>query len=134
LNAPSQDIKDLLEASSSGTGLTFGTNLFVSQEPDGGGVVDKVVSIFDTGGGEPDTNRTLKTPTVMVRVRGNRFGYQEGYTLAELILDTLHAVKNTTVNSTRYVYIIAQSDIIFLDYDKNNRPSWSINFRIMRTS
>jgi len=134
MNAPARDIKDLLEASSAGTGLTFGTNLFVSQEPDGAGVADRVVTVYDTGGGELDTKRTLKTPTVMVKVRGNRHGYQNGYTLAELITTTLHAVENTTVNSTRYVYIIATSDINFLGYDKLNRPSWSVNFRIMRTS
>ena len=82
MNAPSQDIKDLLEASSATTGLIFGRTLFVGQEPDGGGVADKVVSIFDTGGGQPDTKRTLN----------------------------------------------------FLGYDKSNRPMWTINFRIMRTS
>jgi len=134
MNAPSQDIKDLLEASSATTGLIFGSTLFVGQEPDGGGVADKVVSIFDTGGGQPDTKRTLKLPTIMIKIRGDVFGYQAGYTLAELIVTTLHAVENTTVNSTRYIYIIAQSDINFLGYDKSNRPMWTINFRIMRTS
>ena len=108
--------------------------MFVGQEPDGGGVADKVVSIFDTGGGQPDTKRTLKLPTIMIKIRGDVFGYQAGYTLAELIVTTLHAVENTTVNSTRYIYIIAQSDINFLGYDKSNRPMWTINFRIMRTS
>ena len=134
MNSPSQDIKDLLEASSAATGLTFATDLFVGQEPDGGGVADKVVTVYDTGGGEPDPNRSLKEPTIQVRVRGDKFGYQAGYTLAETVFDVLHGVKNTTVNSTRYVHIIATSDILYLGFDKNNRPMFTMNFRIIRTA
>lgn len=132
MNAPSEDIKDLLEVSA--TGLVFATDLFVSQEPDTGEVLDRVVTIYDTGGGQPDTKESIKTPTIMIKVRGNKFGYQNGYALAELVVTTLHGVVNTTVNSTRYIHIIAQSDINFLGYDKFNRPLFTVNFRIMRTS
>jgi hypothetical protein len=134
MNSPAQDLKDLLEASSAGTGLTFGTDLFVGHEPDGGDVADKVVTIYDTSGGQPDTNRTLTNPTVQVRVRGDVFGYQAGYTLAETVFNTLHTVTNTTVNSTRYIHIIAMGDLFFLGFDDNKRPTWSVNFSILRTA
>lgn len=134
MNSPSEDLKDILEASSAGTGLIFGTDLFVSHEPDGGGVADKVVTVYDTGGGQPDTKRNIKNPTVQVRVRGDVFGYQAGYSLAETVFDVLHTVLNTTVNSTRYIQIIATSDINFLGFDDNKRPMWTINFSIIRTA
>jgi hypothetical protein len=134
MNSPAHDLKDLLEASSAGTGLTFGTDLFVGHEPDGADVADKVVTLYDSSGGQPDTKRTLTNPTVQVRVRGDVFGYQAGYTLAETVFNTLHAVVDTTVNSTRYIQIIALGDIFFLGFDDNKRPMWSFNFSILRTA
>ncbi len=132
MNAPSVDIKDLLAASS--TGLTFEIDLFVSLEPDGKNIANKVVTIYDTGGLEPATYVTLLSPNIQVRIRGDKGKFEEGYTLAELVRDTLHAVNNTTVNSTRYIHIIASTDINFLGYDDNDRPVWTVNFRIMRTA
>ncbi len=132
MNSPSQDIKDLLE--NSATGLVFGTDLFVSQMPDDTNVHDKqIVTIYDTGGTDPDTYHTLERPTVQILVRGRAEKFQTGYTLAETVYNQLHAIKNQTVNSTRYILIFATSAILFLGYDDNNRPEWSINFRIERT-
>lgn len=132
MNAPSIDIQTLLAASS--TGLASGTDLFVSLEPDGGNIADKIVTVFDTGGLEPATYVTLLSPNIQVRIRGERGEFEEGYALAELVRDTLHAVSNTTVEGTRYIHIIASTDINFLGYDDNNRPVWTVNFRIMRTA
>lgn len=46
MNAPSVDIKDMLEAESS-LGLTFTSDLFVGHEPN---TPDETVTIFDTPG------------------------------------------------------------------------------------
>jgi hypothetical protein len=132
MNAPSVDMVTLLGASS--TGLTAGTDLFYSLEPDGASVLDKVVTVFDTGGLEPATYATLLSPNIQVRIRGDAGEFTESFTLAETVRNTLHGVKNTTVGGTRYISIIASTEINFLGYDDNNRPLWSINFRIMRTA
>jgi hypothetical protein len=132
MNAPSVDMVILLAASS--TGLTAGTDLFYSLEPDGTSVVDKIVTVFDTGGLEPVTYATLLSPNILVRIRGDAGEFVEGEALAQVVRNTLHGVANTTVGGTRYISIIASTDINFLGYDDNNRPLWSINFRLMRTA
>lgn len=132
MNASSVDITTLLAASS--TGLSEGADLFYSLEPDGEDILDKVVTVFDTGGLEPATYTTLLSPNIMVRIRGNAGEYVEGEALAQVVRDTLHGVKNTTVGGTRYIQIIASTDVNFLGYDDNNRPMWTVNFRILRTA
>lgn len=132
MNAPSKDLAILLAASS--TGLTLGTDLFYSREPDGASIADKIVTVLDTPGLDPATYTTLLAPNAQVRIRGNAGEFDDSFTLAETVRNTLHAVKNTTVGGTRYIHIIATSDLNWLGYDDNNRPLWTINFRILRTA
>ena len=131
MNSPSEDIKDILESSAVGLGLVFGTDLFVSRMPE---TPDQCVAVFDTGGEPPQPSFVYLKPTIQVRIRGAKTGYQTAYTLAESIRDALHDLTNETWNSTRYVGIWATSDIFFIGYDENDRPLFSVNFRIHRTS
>ena len=130
MNPSSEDIKNILEDSSSGLGLTFATDLFVSEIPT---TPDRCVVVIDTGGFDAEVNYTYERPTLMVRVRGDRHRYKNGYTLAKDVKDVLNGLANETWNSTRYVGIWAVGDVNFLGYDKNHRPEFSVNFRIHRT-
>lgn len=133
MNSPAEDISTILVLSSSVTGLTEGTDLFISREPS---KPDVVVSIFDTGGGEPQsTAERYEFPTVQVRSRGTAItGYADAYAKLELIKLALHKFANQTIGGTKYIGIWASSDIIPLGYDDNNRPMFSLNFRIHRTA
>jgi len=128
MNSPADDIKDILEAAVSS--WSFGTNLFVALEPPS---PNEVVSVFDTGGFDPDSNTDLENPTVMVRVRGDRGGYTETYSRARDVKDNLHELANETWNGTRYIGIWQVGDILFIGMDENDRPVFTLNFRIMRT-
>ena len=126
MNAPSQDIKDILVADGIGT---FGTDLFVSKQPS---TPDAVVTVYDTGGFAPEGTTSDHYPTVQVLIRGDQNSYRTTYTKAENVRDSLHRLHDETWNSTKYIAIWAMSDIIFVGYDENERPEFSINFRMHR--
>ena len=128
MNAPSDDIKDILEGLSS-LALTFATDLFVAKRPP---LPDQCVTVYDSGGYDPQAN-DYERPTVQVIVRGLKGGYRTAYALAKSIKDELHEYANQTVNSTRYIAIYTQGDILSLGEDENGRPLLSVNFRIHRT-
>ena len=130
MNPPSQDIKDYLEAQSS-LGLTFATDLFVSEMPT---IPDLCVTVYDSGGYDPQANYTYERPTIQVRVRGDRGGYIAAHSLTQSVRDVLHATAGGAINGTTYVGIWQEGDIMPLGYDTNHRPELSMNFRIHRTT
>ena len=132
MNSPAEDVSAILALSSSATGLAEGTDLFISREPT---TPDAVVTVFDTGGFAPaSSTERNEFPTVQVRVRGRRMGYDIAYSTMNTIKGVLHKFKNTTINSTVYQGIWASSDIISLGYDDSDRPILTLNFRIHRTA
>jgi len=130
MNPPSVDIKDILEGTSS-LGLTFATDLFVSEMPT---TPDACVCIYDTGGEDPEVNYTYERPHVQVRVRGDKGGYETAQELAQSIRDTLSGTADYTINGARYVGMWALGDVMFIEYDDNQRPEFTVNFRLHRTS
>ena len=130
MNATAQDIKDFLIADSS-LGLVFGTDLFCFKQPD---EPDQCVTLYDTGGFAPNPSYRYDRPTIQVRVRGDQNGYRAAYDLANDIKETLRAIHNETINSTRYIGIWIQSDIFSNGYDEKNRPELTFNVRIHRTT
>lgn len=132
MNAPSEDIKDMLAAESS-LGLTFGTDLHVHKYPES---PDQLVSVQDTGGYDPIAQYVYDKPTVQVIVRGGKGtrAYTTAWALAKGVRDALHAKVNETWNGTRYIAIYSVGDILDLGEDENSRPLLSLNFRIDRTA
>ena len=128
MKPPSEDIKDILEATSS-LGLTFATDLFISEIPTD---PDQCVCIYDTGGYDPEVNCTYEKPTIQVRVRGGDYLVAHG--LAQDIRDVLNGEYNCTINGARYIGIWAEGDILFVEYDNNHRPLLTVNFRLHRTN
>ena len=129
MNAPSEDIKDILEGMSA-LALIFATDLFISEMPD---EPDQCVCIYDTGGEPAEVNYIYEKPTIQIRVRGAKGAYLATHELAQSIRDTLNGLNNETWNGARYVGIWAMGDVLFINYDDNHRPIFTINFRIHRT-
>jgi hypothetical protein len=133
MNQPSEDIAAIL-ASNIGT-LTLGTNLFTSQMPQA--AADKSVCVIDTGGYDPVAlldKDTVQRPTVQIIVRGDKGKNQTAYALAKTIDDVLDLMDRATEGGTVYIGIYKVGDITSLGQDDDNRPLWSMNFRIDRTS
>jgi len=125
MNAPVKDLKDILEA---GTSLVFGTDLFIGLGPTS---PDNYAALRDSGGRPPVAQYTYKYPTVQVYVRNN--GYLAGYEQAETIQNCLHGIRSEIWNSTKYIQILASSEILYLGTDENGRAEFSLNFEIHRT-
>jgi len=128
INPPSEDIKDMLEDSSSGLGLVAGTDLFLNTQPS---EPNNVVVLIDSGGmGQLQYN--MERPNLQVIVRNNV--YLTGYTLIKDIKYYLHEKRNgETRNGTRYISILCRSEIGFLRTDRKNRFEFSLNFQIHRS-
>lgn len=129
MNSPAKDMTSPLLTSSAATGLTLGTDLFYGREP---ASPDAVVSIFDSPGLEPQAGYTFLQPRVQVRIRGDKMDYDTAYTLAETIRNILHELTPQTINGTKYISVLATSDIEALGDDDNDRPSFVCTFQIQR--
>ena len=130
MNAPSEDIKDIL-ASTSSLALTYATDLFIGEMPTS---PNQCVCVYDTGGQEPDVDRIYEKPTIQIRVRGERGAYRTTQELTQACRDVLHGTANYTINSARYIGIWCNSDVMFIGMDDNSRPLFTVNFRIHRTT
>ena len=131
MNAPSEDIKDMLVSESS-LGLEFADNLFIGKEP----VTPKnVVTIFDTYGHPPKLTLQGKGeeyyyPSIQIRVRST--AYLTGWNLINNIMSQLHGRAQETWNGTLYSVIYCASGPALLDWDDNGNCRHVCNFNIQR--
>jgi len=133
MNAPSEDIKDILEAESS-LGLAYAVNLFRGLEPS---TPDNCVTIFDTPGMPVmvtlDSNSQAthyERPSVQIRVRNKK--QSDAWTIAHGIVNCLHGIAGETWNDAFYTVIYCSSGPALLDWDTNNRIRLIINFNLQR--
>jgi hypothetical protein len=132
MNAPSVDIKQMLESygESSGISVEFTSDVFIGREPD---KPDNCITIFDTGAYSPSlgiSSSGYEYPTIQIRVRNQN--YINGWNIIEEIKTALHGVSQQTVNGTLYSVIYCSSGPALLDYDDFNRVRFIINFNVQR--
>lgn len=130
MKSAAYNICELIVAAGLGT---LGTDLFYSDLP--ADVSGLIVGVFDTGGYPPEGNPTSEIfrPTVMVAVKGERDQYQEAYDRAYLLFSTLHGQGNvSSVTDFRILQIWSISDVLWVGYDEENRPEFTINFSVQR--
>jgi hypothetical protein len=92
---------------------------------------DKTITIYETGGPEPDQTpgTTHDFPTFQVRGRGAEFGYEALRTKMQEVFDTLN---NASISGYVYVFGV-DSGPIPLGYDKeDDRPQLVWNFKTMK--
>jgi hypothetical protein len=121
MNNAAKDIKARLIA------LSVLTECFVGEEP---AAPNDVVTIYDTGGGAPFSEIELFNPTIQVRTRAVK--YQDAYDLQLEIMRALINPVSFEINDTKYIGVWAQSDIISIGKDANNRSVFTSNFNIER--
>lgn len=127
---PSEDIKDLLVAAGVGIfAAETGWSINISKEPT---KPDTAITIYPTGGTDPNPKFILDHPSVQVRVRGGIKDYNAGYAKAQAIKDALLGLPSQTVDGTVIVGVWMISDIAFLRYDDNDRPLFTTNWRLDR--
>jgi hypothetical protein len=138
MNAPSWDIKDMLEAyeessasTSNDLGLEYGVNLFTGQQPP---KPYDSVTIFDTPGLAPwvglDGSTGYDYPAIQILVRNK--DYNEGFDIIERIKEVLHGRAQETWNATLYSRIACSTPPALLEWDDNGCACFVINFNLQR--
>jgi Bacteriophage minor capsid protein len=133
MNAPSKDIVSILEAygDSSGSGLTFGKNLYIGSEPVS---PRNCVTIYDTTGEPPYLGLGgevgYEYPSIQVRVRNEK--YLPGWNLLNEIITILHGLHQEVWNGTLYSVISATGGPAPLERDVNGNSILVVNFKIQR--
>jgi len=124
------DIKDVLVAGSIGTfEATSGWAICIGVMPKD---PDTVVLVTASGGLPSDPKWLLDYPAVQVRVRGPKGNWQSGRQKAEDVKNLLLGrTSETQPSGDRWVSITMQSDITPLGRDDNERPEFSVNFRMI---
>jgi len=129
MNPPSEDLKNVLVAAGIGTfGATSGWGIFIGKEPD---KPNTAITLYDTGGYEPNPKWLQDNPTVQVRVRGTNYK-----TTLQKAKDARDALLGIGPNdfpasvTTTYVGIWVSSDVGYIGSDDKNRFIFTFNLRI----
>lgn len=129
MNSPAHDvIQYLVDQSIGALGGETQWSLHLAVEPD---APANVITIYDTGGGEPDTDQHDGRPTFQVRVRAA--SYQEGYTKQVAIREALTEPAEIVAEDSRML-IFAETEIIPIGRDDSNRHLFTANYRAVRTA
>jgi len=137
MNPTAVDVKEMLEfyaqadsSESSGCEITL-YPIFIGKEP---AEPFNTVTIFETGILAPqltfNRNEIYENPTIQIRVRANN--YLEGWEVISNIKNLLHGRGQETWNDSYYTLIRCVSGPALLDYDKNQRVRFVVNFYIQR--
>lgn len=129
MNPTSEDMKDRLEESAVALG-TFGTDLFIGTMPP---EPDTNVTLRDLPWKKAMLNYELKQPGMQALIRGAKGKYRNTMLKAEEVFDALSGYQGT-INGTRYLLVEAVSSPAYLGEDESNRPLFSINFEVQRTT
>ena len=126
---PSIDMKDVLVTD--GVGVFGGGgvwSIYIGTEP---ATPDQVITLYDTGGTDPNPRLLLDFQTFQVRIRGLTGDYQITYEKAEEVRDSLLALPAQVINTTRYDGVWQVGDIAFIG-PTETRPTFISNWRVIR--
>jgi hypothetical protein len=123
--SPAYDISTLLVAQGIGTA---GTDIFVGKEP----ATDTLsILLLDAGGPAPNPAFARDFIDLQIVVSGAVNSYSIAYDKAKEIKNYLLGLDSQTVGTTIYFAFNMRSDITFVGYDSNDRPKFTLNFRLI---
>jgi hypothetical protein len=126
---PSQDIAGVLAAAQLGAlGAATGWGIYRSLQPDS---PDTTITLYDTGGLDPDPALLLDQPSLMIHVRGIARDYDGARAKAQEVKDALLGLPAQTLGGTFYGGAVMKGDVFFLGYDNKSRPVFTLNFQLM---
>lgn len=109
---------------------TLGTDIHVGTEPE---LPDECVTLYDTGGGEPDTDEMdIRRPTVMIKVRSKNYltAHERQEQIQQLFFNSLRIVTQWS----RFSGVILSSDFISIGQDDSKRHAFTANYRCIRSA
>lgn len=115
------DIATYLQTNGLGT---VGTDIFYSYIPD---VDGNVIAVIDTGGPTPNVDiQDISNPTFQIFIRNS--DYATGKASLDSIRALLHLKLQTTIGSTDFMSIFAQSEGGHIGRNDRDQDEFSINF------
>lgn len=129
MTSPAEDAKDLLVAAGIGTfGGTSGWVIRLNKEEDS---PHTHITIYDTGGKEPNPRYLLDYPSLQIRVRGSTADPQAARNKAKEVKDALLGLPSQDVNGNRWVSVLGLGDIQHLGFDEQGRILFVVNFSLI---
>lgn len=132
---PSEGVKDILVAAGVGVfapaaGGSAGEWVIVISRMKSGSGPDQQICVMDGVGETPEHALNVEYPGVQVLVRGAPDGYKAGWSKASAVKDALRGHPRVVMGVEEDVWagIRMSGDIMFLGYDTNDRPMFSLNF------
>ncbi|MEC1023574.1 minor capsid protein [Bacillus paralicheniformis] len=93
------------------------------------GAADECISVKLTGGFPTSQWTGKKQPSFQVLVRGWQAGEQDCEDKANEIFDSLTNLREVIIGESSVVIIRASTSVpLFIGYDDNDRPQYSLNF------
>jgi len=130
MTSPAVEISTFLQTGGIGTlGASSDWGIFTGREPTD---PDTAVTVYDTPSAPSNPKFLLDEPSIQTRIRGAINGYLGGYDKAQEIKDLLLGIPKQVIGQATYVGIWQTSDIMFLKFDDNDRPLFTINWRMFR--
>lgn len=131
MNSPAEDVARYLVAK--GVGAFAGSGRWcVNFAAEPAAPPDDVVTVYDTGGADPDTDELDSRPSFQVRVRCKV--YKEGYAKQKEIRDFLLLTAPLLMADSEFTYVNMTSDILSIGRDDANRFLLTANYIGNRTS
>ena len=132
-STPSVVIRDLLAAGETPVGFINSVDLVnwslhIGKQPD---KPDRCITVYDSGGADPNPQWLVDYPTVQVRIRGNPNDYLEAHQKGGEIVDTLIGLPSQDIGQDRWVSVAQTGGIAFIGYDEKKRPMFSTNWRLI---
>ncbi len=129
-DVPDKALADFLETDIAE--LTKGTNLFRGPVRAAVGVIpSRAVFVLSTGGLDPEAFNgelnTIQRPSIQIRIRGDREGFEDGQDLARRIRSSAHYATLTDYIDVR----VADGDPNYLGQDDDGHPEWSVNVSLV---
>lgn len=124
-----KDMRAVLAAA--GLGLVGGTDMFRGRVVDRPGVPARAVFVQATGGTQAleyqdESGVAMRLPSVVVRVRSDPGDYDNGFTLADDVMNALHMRP-----PAGYTEVTAdQSAPVYIEEDDTGRHHWSVNLSL----
>lgn len=131
--SPAEGLHTLVEGAVLGALTDFA--LRIGRLTDGAGSSHREIVFIDHPGSPPETIVGVDYPSVQVIVRGAKslVGYQESYLAIKAVTNFLHLLDTTTppISYPELVSCLASTGIAPLGNDAQDRPQFSVNFRLI---
>lgn len=93
---------------------------------------DKCITVYDSGGRDPEARLSINYPSIQVVVRASEKEYAAAWDQCDKLKGWIHGINE--VNAAAYPDLrscLMTGEITDLGRDENNRPSFSMNFRLI---